>query len=159
MRGKNVFKNILFFSTSLKVCDMMCRVDSTPTNLIKFCGLFDTWRLFFFAYEGFWKFFVFRRRKNGCASRIIFGRNRVILFGVAFMKSTYDETESQSAQQFRRYIFRIVLRLVLDLFSIDSRSVLDRSSINLRSFFVHSPFVLRFPNGARTEIERRMNGG
>lgn len=29
---------------------------------VKFCGLFDTWRLFF-AYEEFWKFFVFRRRK------------------------------------------------------------------------------------------------
>ena len=77
---------------------------------VKFCGLFDTWRLFFFAYEEFWKFFVFWRRINGCASGIIFDRKLVILFEVAFMKSTYDETESQSAQQFRRYIFRIVLR-------------------------------------------------
>ena len=101
----------------------------------------------FFAYEGFWKFFVFRRRKNGCASGIILGRNRVILFGVAFMKSTYDETESQSAQQYRRYIFRIVLRLVL-----------DRSSINLRSFSVHSPFDLRSRSVRESKNDLRING-
>ena len=70
------------------------------------------------------------------------------------MKSAYDETESQSAQQFRWYIFASFF----DRFSIDSRSVLDRSSINLRSFFVHSSIVLRFPNGDRTENERRING-
>ena len=113
---------------------------------------------YFFAYEGFWEFFVFRRRKNGGAGGIIFGWNRVILFGVAFMKSTCNETESQSAQQFRRYIFRIVLRSVLDRFSIGSRLVLDRSSINLRSFFVRSSIPERSSNGDRTELERRMNG-
>lgn len=34
----------------------MCRVDSTPTNLIKFCGLFDTWRLFFLHTRDFGSF-------------------------------------------------------------------------------------------------------
>lgn len=40
---------------------------------VKFCGLFDTGRLFFLHTREFWEFFVFRRRKNGCASGIIFG--------------------------------------------------------------------------------------
>lgn len=53
---------------------------------VKFCGLFDTWRLFFFAYEEFWKFFVFRRRINGCASGIIFWQR----FGNSFRSCFYE---------------------------------------------------------------------
>ena len=45
-----------------------------------------------------------------------------------------------------------------DRSSIGPRSVLDHSSIILRLFSVDSPFVLQFPNGARTENERRTNG-
>ena len=113
---------------------------------------------YFFAYEGFWEFFVFRRRKNGGAGGIIFGWNRVILFGVAFMKSTCNETESQSAQQFRRYIFRIVLRSVLDRFSIILRSFSDYSPLILRSFFDSRTELERRLNGESTENERRTNG-
>ena len=74
------------------------------------------------------------------------------------MKSTYDETESQSAQQFRRYIFRIVLRSVLDRFSIILRSFSDYSPLILRSFFDSRTELERRLNGESTEDERRTNG-
>ena len=64
--------------------------------------------------------------------------------------------------QFRRYIFRIVLRSVLRSvlvrFSIGSRSVLVRFSIDSRSSFVHPPFILRSGIEDRSKIDRRMNG-
>ena len=41
--------------------------------------------------------------------------------------------------------------------SIHLRLASDDSPIFLRSFFDRSPFVLRLPNGDRTENERRMN--
>lgn len=52
---------------------------------VKLCGLFDTWRLFL-AYEEFWEFFVFRCRKNGCASGIIFWQK----FGNSFRSCFYE---------------------------------------------------------------------
>ena len=75
--------------------------------------------------------------------------------------------------QFRRYIFRIVLRIVLRSFSVrfsfgsrsvlvrfsfGSRSVLVRFSIDSRSSFVHPPFILRSGIEDRSKIDRRMNG-
>ena len=60
--------------------------------------------------------------------------------------------------QFRRYIFRIFLRSVLDRFSIGSRSVLDRFSFILRSSSVHSSFGNRRSIEDRSKIDRRMNG-
>ena len=45
--------------------------ENVPKWELNFVG-FLTHGGYFFAYEGFWKFFVFRRRINGCASGIIF---------------------------------------------------------------------------------------
>ena len=71
--------------------------------------------------------------------------------------------------QFRRYIFRIVLRSVLVRFSFGSRSVLVRFSFGSRSILVrfsfgsrsilvHPPFILRSGIEDRSKIDRRMNG-
>ena len=57
------------------------------------------------------------------------------------------ETVSQSNQQFRRYIFRIVLRSALVRFSFDSRSS-----------FVHSPFGDRRMIEEISENHRRQDG-
>ena len=51
-----------------------------------------------------------------------------------------------------------IFRSVLDWFSIGSRSVLDRSSIDSRSSFVHPPFILRSGIEDRSKIDRRTNG-
>ena len=43
--------------------------------------------------------------------------------------------------------------------SIHLRLASDDSPFVFRSFFDRSPFVLRFPNGGSTELERSLNGG
>ena len=50
------------------------------------------------------------------------------------------------------------LRLSFVLFSISSRSVLDRSSIDSRSSFVHPPFILRSSIEDRSKNNRRNIG-
>ena len=56
------------------------------------------------------------------------------------------------------FVLRSVLRSVLVQFSFSSRSVLDRSSIDSRSSFVHPPFILRSGIEDRSKIDRRTNG-
>ena len=80
-----------------------------------------------------------------------------------------NETVLQCTQQFRWYIFRIVLRLfsvcspfVLRSFSVRSPFILRWSSVRspfiLRSISVQSPFGNRGTNGERSKNHRRQNG-
>ena len=44
-------------------------------------------------------------------------------------------------------------------FPLEFRYISVLPPMILRYFFDHSSIILRFPNGARTENQRRMNGG
>ena len=57
------------------------------------------------------------------------------------------------------FLFRLPFPWFPIRVSIHLRLASDDSPFVFRSFFDRSPFGLRFPNGDRTESERRLNGG
>ena len=114
-----------------------------------------------------------RLKSDKCATRFywffvdrVMSQNRLLLTPE---KNINNETVLQSAQQFRRYIFRIVLRsfsvrspFVLRSFSVRSPFILRSSSVDppfeLRSISVRAPFGNRGTNGERSKNHRRQNG-